>query len=131
MARLIRLERWSNITYFCQRHIDCINLVQKVLPGIFLGYVLYAGGTWKRDIMVADNEELEKMDAFQIHAMRTPKGGDTFIFSVEDGTVKLSGGDQVLRTSTLIRDNPDRGEEQGNLPGESEAFTNTSFKWRT
>ena len=70
-------------------------------------------------------------NAFQIHARRTPKGGDTFIFPVEDGTVKLSGGDQGLRTSTLIRDNPDRGEEQGNLPGESEACTNTTFKWRT
>ena len=81
--------------------------------------------------MVADNEELEKMDAFQIHALRTPKGGDTFIFPVEDGTVKLSGGVQVLRTSTLIRDNPDRGEEQGNFLGESEVYTNTTFKWRT
>ena len=32
-----------------------------------------------------------------------------------DGKVKLSGRDQVLRTSTLIRDSPERGEEQGNL----------------
>ena len=31
----------------------------KVLPGNFLGYVLYAGGIWKGDIMVADIEELE------------------------------------------------------------------------
>ena len=37
-----------------------------------------------------------------------------------DGTVKLSGGDEVLRTSTSIRDSPDRGEEQGNLRGESD-----------
>ena len=28
-----------------------------VLPGFFLGYVLSAGGIWKRDIMVADIEE--------------------------------------------------------------------------
>ena len=40
----------------------------KVLPGIFLGYVLYAGGIWKGDIMVADIEELEEMDASELHA---------------------------------------------------------------
>ena len=26
----------------------------KVLPGIFFGYVLYAGGFWKGDIKIAD-----------------------------------------------------------------------------
>ena len=41
---------------------------KKVLPGIFLGYSLYAGGIWKGDIMVADVEELVKMDASEIHA---------------------------------------------------------------
>ena len=35
----------------------------KVLPGLFLGYALYAGGTRKGDIMVADVEELVEMDA--------------------------------------------------------------------
>ena len=42
----------------------------KVLPGIFLGYALYAGGIWKGDIMVADIEELEEMDASELHARR-------------------------------------------------------------
>ena len=35
----------------------------KVLPGIFLGFASHAGRIWKGDILVADNEELEKMDA--------------------------------------------------------------------
>ena len=35
----------------------------KVLPGVFLGFVLYAGGIWKGDIMIADIQELEEMDA--------------------------------------------------------------------
>ena len=39
---------------------------------------------------------------------------------VADGTVQISGEDQVLRTSTLTRDRPDRGEEQENLLGESD-----------
>ena len=44
--------------------------------------------------------------------------GEKFIFPIADGTVKISGGDQVLRTPTLIWDRPDRREEQGNLHGE-------------
>ena len=40
----------------------------KVLPGIFLGYALYAGRIWKGD--VADIEELEEMDASELHARR-------------------------------------------------------------
>ena len=43
---------------------------KKVLPGIFLGYALYAGGIWKGDIMVADIEELEKMDAVEMNPRR-------------------------------------------------------------
>ena len=35
----------------------------KVLPGLFLGYALYAGGIWKGDVLIADLEELETMDA--------------------------------------------------------------------
>ena len=42
----------------------------KVLPGIFLGYALNAGGIWKGDIPVAIIEELEQVDASEIHARR-------------------------------------------------------------
>ena len=45
--------------------------------------------------------------------------GDNFIFRVADGTVKISGGDQRLRTSTLIPDRPEKGEEQEILQGET------------
>ena len=41
-----------------------------------------------------------------------PMKGDSFIFPVEDGTVKTFGGDRRLRPSTLIRDRPERGKEQ-------------------
>ena len=80
---------------------------KKVLLRIFLDYVLYAGGIWKGDIMVADIEELEEMDASELHARRlnakevlTPKSG-FFAFLIANGKVKLSGGDQVLRSPTL------------------------------
>ena len=86
----------------------------KVLPGIFLGYVLYAGRIWKGDMMVGDVQELEQMDAPELHARRlsakevsTPMKGENFIFPVTDGTVKISG-DQDLRTSILIWDSPEK-----------------------
>ena len=31
---------------------------KKVLPGLFLGYALYAGGIWKGDVLIADLEEV-------------------------------------------------------------------------
>ena len=97
---------------------------KKVLPGIFLGYVLHSVRIWKGDISVADIEELGEIDASEIHAWRlgakevlTPKNGHKFVFPIQDGKVKLSGGDQLLRTSTLVRDSRQRGEEREDLRG--------------
>ena len=42
----------------------------EVLPGTILGYVLSVGVIWKGDIMVADIEELEDMDASELYARR-------------------------------------------------------------
>ena len=53
---------------------------------------------------MADIEELEMLDASEIHAwtkeITTPKMGDNFIFPIADGTVTLSGGDEGIRKST-------------------------------
>ena len=43
---------------------------KKVLPGLFLGYALYAGGIRKGDVLVADLEELETVDASEICSKR-------------------------------------------------------------
>ena len=82
--------------------------------------------------MIADIEELEEMDASEIHARRlnakevlTPTKGDSFIFPEADATVKTAGGDRLLRPSTLIRDRPERGEEQEVFRGESDGRFNT------
>ena len=42
----------------------------KVLPGLFLGNALHAVTIWNGDVLVADIEALEKMDASEIHARR-------------------------------------------------------------
>ena len=90
---------------------------EKISPGTLLGHALFAGEIWKGDLMVADIEELEKMDASEIHAWRLiaktvfmPKNGEHFIFPIADGTVQMSGRDQVVRKSTSIQDYPERGE---------------------
>ena len=57
---------------------------KKVLPGFFLGYAWYAGGIWKGDILVADLEELETMDASEIYLKRL--NAKEVIFPEEHGT---------------------------------------------
>ena len=99
---------------------------KKVLPGLFLGYALYAGGIWKGDVLIADLEELETMDASEIYSKRLnakevifPKQGE-FIFPIADGRIKTLGGDQELRTSTLVRPRPIQGDGHVDFLGESE-----------
>ena len=46
---------------------------KKVLPGIFFGYVLHAGGIWKGDTEVADFQELVHLGAPEIHARLNAK----------------------------------------------------------
>ena len=67
------------------------------------------------------------MDAPELHARRhnakevtTPQRSGNFIFPVADGTVKIFGREQRLRTPTLTRDRPERGEEQEILQGKSD-----------
>ena len=90
-------------------------------------YLLYTVRIWKGDILVAGLEELEQMDASEIHAKRLnakavilPRSGEEFIFPVADGTVKPSGVAQALKTSTLVRNQLIRGESHHDFLGESE-----------
>ena len=98
---------------------------KRVLFGLFLGYALYAvGRIWKGDVLIADLEELETMDSSEIYSKRLnakevifPKQGE-FIFPIADGRIKTLGGDQELRTSTLVRHRSIKGE------------SNIDFSWR-
>ena len=103
---------------------------KKVLPGLFLGYALYAGGNWKGDVLVADLEELETMDASEINSKGLnakevifPKENGKFILPVADGRIKTPGGDQELRTSALIREHPIQGESNIDFLGEPEGVS--------
>ena len=116
--RLFHLVHWLSITLFTAKDQSRIHQFgKKVLPGLFLGYALYAGRIWKGDVLVAHLEELETMDASEIYSKRLnakevifPKEKGEFIFPIADGRIKTPGGDLELRTSTLIRQRPIRGE---------------------
>ena len=75
---------------------------KKVIPGIFLGYELIAGGIWKGDILIADLEDLEKLDASDIYPQRINakevlirQKDDELIFPIADCTAKLSGTEYI------------------------------------
>ena len=84
------------------------------------------GEIWKGDVLVADIEELETLDASEIYSKRLnakevifPQKGE-FTFPIADGRIKTPGEDQELRTSTLIRHRPIHGESNIDFLGESE-----------
>ena len=88
---------------------------------------MYAGRIWKGDVLVADLEKLETMEASEICSTRLNAKEEIFlkekgeiIFPIVDGRIKLPGGDQDLRTSTSIRERPIRGERHVDFLGESE-----------
>ena len=90
---------------------------KKVLPGIFLGYALYAGGIWKGDIQVTDSEEVENFGRVRNPCSKTQckrnyhaENGENFISPIADG------GDDEIRKSTV------RGEE---LSGDLEEVGNS------
>ena len=73
---------------------DCINSVQKSCQVLFSVLHYSAGSVWKRDILVEDIEELEQIDAPEIYATR---------LNAKEVLTPM-GGDQILTTSTLIRE---------------------------
>ena len=121
-----RLVHWLSITHSL-RPVKNPSIWKESLTWIVPRIRTVRGGILKGDVLVADIEELESMDASEIYSKRLnakevifPKENEKFIFPAADGRIKLPGGDQDLRTSTLIGDHPIRGEGQRDCLGESE-----------
>ena len=70
---------------------------KKVLLGLFLGYALYASGIWKGDASEIYSKRLNTKEVI------FPKEKENFIFQSQMDESNFLGGDQDLRTSTLIR----------------------------
>ena len=126
--RLIHLVHWLSITLKLRRiSQESINVERKSYLDCSSDTLCARGGIWKGDVLAADLEELETMDASEIYSKRLnakevtfPKEKGEFIFPIADGRIKLPGGDQDLRTPTLIREHPIRGESHLDFFGESE-----------
>ena len=85
---------------------------------------LFPGGIWEEDILTAEIEDLEKLDASETYPRRlnakevlltSLKKGE-FVFLVADGSAKLSGRDYEFQEPTLRRESTVRRE---NFSGES------------
>ena len=126
--RSFHLGHWLSITLLLRRiSQESINLERKTYLDCSSDTLCTRGGIWKGDVLVADIEELETMDASEIYSKRLnakevifPKEIRKFIFPVADGRIKTLGGDQDLRTSTLVRHRPIQGESHIDFLGESE-----------
>ena len=90
MGRLHTKDVWENLLkdqYYPISAKDQSKIHQfgkKVLPGLFLGYAVYAGEIWKGDIMVADLEELDTMDASEIYPKRLNAKEVLFLSKMEN-----------------------------------------------
>ena len=110
----------------CERPAKNHQFGKEVLPGLLPGYALPAGGIWKGGALIADPEEPETTDAPEIYTKKPnakevifPRQGE-FKFPIADGRIRTLGGDQELRTSTLVRPRPIQGEGHIDFLGESE-----------
>ena len=114
---LFHLVHWLSITLLLRRiSKESINLERKSYLDCSSDMLCTRGRIWKGDVLIEDLEELETMDASEIYSKRLnakevifPKQGE-FIFPIADGRIKTPGGDQELRTSTLVRHRPIQGE---------------------
>ena len=107
----------------------------KVLPGTFLGHVLDVGGIWKGDVLVADIEELQQMDASENYAKRlhakevlTPMSGEKVHIPIRRWNSKTLWNRSGSENIPLLRDRPDRGDEQGNLQEGSDGSSSTPLR---
>ena len=81
-------------------------------------------------------EELETKDASEIYSKRLnakevifPKENGKFMFPIADGQTKTFGGDQELRTSTLIRHRPIQGESNINFSWRIRGVSSTTWRF--
>ena len=96
---------------------------KKIITRNFIGYALIAGRIWKGDILIADIEELVKLDAPEIYPRRLnakefliTQRDEKFVIPTADGSATLSGRSYEFQEPTLRREPTVRRE---NLSGES------------
>ena len=118
--RLFRLVHWLSITLYLRKTSqESINMERKSYLDCSLDTLCTRGEfgrSWKRWTHRKSTHKKTKCKG----SNTTTKGNGNFIFPVADGRTKFDGGDQDLRTSTLIRHRPIQGEGHVDFLGESE-----------
>ena len=121
--------------YFCERPIETASIrfwsLPRYIPWVC---VVRRGNLERRHNGPQTFEELEEMDASELYAGRPNAKGSVnanerwkfHLPSRRWDSQKFLEKIRDLRTSTSIRDSPDRGEEQDNLWGESDGSSSTS-----
>ena len=119
---------WT-LSDFCTRPVKAPSIWQESFTWNIPRICVDCGGLWKGDTLIADIEELEKMDASEIYPRRInvkevwiSQNGENSIFPIADGTAKVSGRDHEFREPTprreqLVGSQDLRGELQGESAG--------------
>ena len=96
-----------------------INLERQFYLDCSSDTLLHAGRIWKGDVLIADLEELETMDASEIYSKRLnakevifPKEGE-FIFPVADGRIKTLSSWRRSRTENIHLDTAPTNSRRG------------------
>ena len=126
--QLFHLVHWLSITLLLRRPSqESINLERKsyldcssdtLCTRVEFGSVTYWLQTlrsWRR--WTHRKSTQKRLNAKEV---KFPKEKGEFIFPIADGRIKTLGGDQDLRTSTLVRHRPIQGESNIYFLGESE-----------
>ena len=121
------MKNGGQIPYFCERSVKNPSIGRESLTWIVPWVRFVRGGnlegwhiglqtlmSWKR--WTHEKSTLKT----QCEGSNISQRNGKLIFLAADGRIKLSGGDEKLRTSTLIREHPIRGEGQRDFLGESE-----------
>ena len=124
-------HQWNTFQTQRESKHEFINFVRMYYQGFFQGYALIAGRLCKGDILIADIEEFENLDASDICPRRlnakevlvTQKNGE-FVFPVADGSTKLLGRDYEFQEPIPRREQTVRSESlSGDSHGEMEEST--------
>ena len=125
--RLFHLVHGWVSPYFCERPVTNPSIWKESLTWIVPRIRFVCWRNWKEWHIGCRHRGVGNDDASEIYSTRLiakevifPKENGKLIFPAADGRITLSGGDQDLGTSTLIRERPIHGESHEDFLGEAE-----------
>ena len=100
------------------------HLDKKMLLGLFMGYVLRAGGGWSGALLNADCEELENLSVLENYSTRFRHQAVS-----QEGTLSFPCADGALKLFDLLQ--PDRGERDTSSMMGPSPMRKVCTMWRT